>query len=372
MARIPKAMVMSLLLWCALRPGAAIAYDMVPVEQAMQALVDEHALPGASVYVSKHGEPILSRSFGGYDANTRIPIASASKWLSALAIARLVEQGRLDWDDTIGEHLPAAPADKRAITLGQLFSHTSGLPYGDSPCLGTATTTLAACSAQILDLPLIGAPGTVFAYGGNSMQVAGRMAEAATGMAWDDIFIDTVVLPLGLTATDWAAGSTQAGYVRRTNPRIGGGVRTTLGDYARAIDMLAANGQSAGATYLAPATLAAMERDRAAGTTVLYAAPAAVPGWGYGIGQWIEAREPGRRPSHARVMVSSPGAFGFTPWVDHRAGIGGIVMVRGENAAVRTDIQAIQALVATQTASLPVPIPRRPQHTKAAAPTGAR
>lgn len=337
---------------------AQTPYDMTPVTHAVQAMADMHALPGAAIYASKGGQPILRQYFGAYDANTRIPLASASKWISALTIARVVDKGQLAWVDTVGEFFPSAPAATHGITLAQLYSHTSGLPFGDDTCLSNQSYTLATCAERILQSPLIGAPGGVFAYGGNSMQVAGRMAEIATGKTWDDLFIDEMVLPLGLTATDWAGQSQQPGYVRKRNPRVAGGARSTLDDYAVVVDMLQARGRHGGMPFLAEATLRDMERNHAAGTTVIYAAPRAVPGWGYGIGAWIEDADAGRRATWARPTLSSPGAYGFTPWVDHGANIAGIVMVLGENYVLRDDILEIEALVERQTAP-PQPPPAR-------------
>lgn len=345
-----------LVAWLQAAPShAQAAYDMAPVVQATQAMVDAHGLPGAGVYVNAAGQPVLRQFLGGYGANTRIAIASASKWLSAVAIARLVDRGQLDWDDTVGAFFPAAPAGTAGITLAQLMSHTSGLPADDAPCLSDTTgTTLAACSAQILAMPSIGTPGAVFAYGGNSMQVVGRMAEVATGKTWDQVFIDEVAIPLGLVATDWATGSLQPGYVRRPNPRIAGGVRSTLDDYARVVDMLVADGHAGGLPFLSHATLQAMSIDLAAGTTVLNVPPSVQPGWGYGIGHWLEAMPRNRRQGGAPwVTWSSPGAFGFTPWVDPQRGVGGVVMVRGENPVLREEILGIQALSKIQ--SLPLP-----------------
>ncbi len=57
------------------------------------------------------------------------------------------------------------------------------------------------------------------------------MAEIAAGKPWDDIFIDEMALPLGLTATDYATASTESGYARNANPRVPDGVRSTLDDY---------------------------------------------------------------------------------------------------------------------------------------------
>ena len=345
---------------CALAPAQAQSrYDFRPVTAEMQAFVTDYALDGASLRVNAHGNVVYRRAFGGYTLSTRVPIASASKWISALTIARLVDKGQMRWSDTVGMYFPDVEQAKRGITLAQLFSHTSALPYGEDRCLSNALYTLATCAERILQQPLIGTPGEVFAYGGNSMQVAGRMAELATGKTWDDIFLDEMVRPLGLTATDFAMSSTAAGYVRNTNPRIAGGVRSTLEDYGLALDMVQADGclDAAQANtclpsrrFLSRATIAFMARDRTVGAERVSVPPTA-DGEGYGIGQWVNADDPN--------LVYSPGAYGFTPWVNRTTGVAGAVLVKDLNLRVSPAIKDIRLLVdaivtAPMTMSAPV------------------
>ncbi len=142
-------------------------YDFAPVAAEMQQFVQVHQLTGASLRVGKAGNAIHRQAYGGYTPDTRIRIASASKWLSGLAIARLVEKGQMRWTDTIGQYFPQAPADKTAITLEQLFSHTGGMSPTEDRCMSNPQCALASCAQQILQKPLIGTPGRVFAYGGN-------------------------------------------------------------------------------------------------------------------------------------------------------------------------------------------------------------
>ena len=74
-----------------------------------------------------------------------------------------------------------------------------------------------------------------FAYGGNSMQVAGRMAEIASGKSWDQLFQDEVTAAVH-AGTDHAAGiDNPPPYVHVNNPRIAGGVRSVLHDYAHVV-----------------------------------------------------------------------------------------------------------------------------------------
>src|SRR5690349_13056293 len=150
MRRLPALLMTAL---CA-SASAAPNYDFTPVTQQIEALVARESLPGAALIVIKDGAPIYETYFGSYAAATNIPIASASKWLSAIAIERLVERGQMHWDDTIVEYFPTAPLATRDITLGQLFSHTAGMQTDDAACLSNRLVSLDACASEILALPL--------------------------------------------------------------------------------------------------------------------------------------------------------------------------------------------------------------------------
>lgn len=319
------------------------------IDARMQAIVTRYRLDGASLWVSHNGRDVMTGHYGSYGTATRVPIASASKWVSALVLARLVERGTLRWDSTVVEWWSAAPVDKRSITLAQLFSHTSGLAGDETGCIGNPDTTLQACAAQILAGPMIATPGSAFAYGGLSMQVAGAMAERASGLSWDALLARELLLPLGLTATDYGFNSTAPGIVTVTNPRIGGGVRSTLADYRRLMAMwqadgVAASGANAGQRFLASSTIGAMQRDHALGLRRISDPPSVdlYPGWGYGFGFWLLPTGRAGNP----VLESSPGAFGFQGWVDGSAGVAAVFMVRDSNARLAPEVQQLQREVA--------------------------
>jgi len=314
----------------ALCAGSASAqnWDFSETTTMMQQALSSVPLNGATLVVMKDEVPIYSEYFGNHQASTREPIASASKWLSAATIAALIDAGQMRMDDTVGMYFPGAPADKAAITLRQLFSHTSGL-RAQSACLGDTGSTLAACAAQLLAEPLLRAPGSCFNYGGNSMQIAGRMAELATGLSWDQIFIARIATPLGLIQTDYAMFSTQPGYVLSSNPRIAGGARSSAVDLARLAQMLAQNGRLGATVVLQPATVAAMFADQTGRAN--YASNPEPSSFGHGLGTWRNRVD---WTDRARE-VASPGAFGTWPWVDYDAGIGAVLFVRNTLANVR-------------------------------------
>jgi CubicO group peptidase (beta-lactamase class C family) len=347
----------------ALPVAAKSPYDTAALTAEVQGIVAAHALPGVSLRVNRRGTVQYQQSFGGYTPATQAPIASASKWLSALVLARLVEKGDMDWNDSVGKYMPDAPLATRGITLRQLFSHTSGMAPTENACIGNPFASLDACARQILAQPLPWAPGSTFAYGGNSMHVAGRLAEIATGKSWDQVFIDELVQPLGLAGTDFASSSQLPYYVRLPNPRIAGGARSTIIDYGIVVDMVLAGGLHRGQRFLRRETLDYMALDHAAGTAMGYTP--FPESHGYGIGQWREAVD----AQGVAYRVSSPGAFGTTPWVDRRAGLAGVFLVRGQWSQLREDIFDLQALCQAvfQTRHAP-PAPYQPAPQGMAAP----
>ena len=306
---------------------AALRYDFTSVTQQLDGMLQTYpSINGASLIVIRSGAVIDEEYFGTYTATTRIPIASASKWLSALAIERLVEKQQMSWSDTIGQYFPSAPADKRNITLGQLFSHTSGLPTADPPCIGDHVNyTLDSCAQQILGLTLIYTPGSGFAYTGNGMQVGGRMAEIASGKSWEQLFQDEVATPLNMPDTSF--------YYPTANPQIAGGIGATMHDYAHAVQMVVQQGVWNGVQYLSAADIADMQRDQTHGAPVI-STPDPLA-YGYGYGEWrnlIDAQG-------SAVQVSSTGKFGTSPWVDNETGVAAVFLVYSNYALITNDLR---------------------------------
>jgi CubicO group peptidase (beta-lactamase class C family) len=314
---------------------AALVYDFTPVTQQINGILQANpSINGASLIVIRNDAVIDEEYFGTYTSSTRIPIASASKWLSALAIERLVEKQQMSWSDTVGQYIPGAPADKQAITLGQLFSHTSGLSQTDDACLGNETSyTLATCAQQILATAPQYTPGSGFAYTGNGMQVGGYMATLATGKTWDQIFQDEVTTPLGMSNTDFATVSIKPPYVTVPNPQIAGGVRSTLLDYANVVQMVAQHGQWNGAQYLSATDLADMQKDQTHGAPIIYT-PDPFIYYGYGYGEWRDKVD----AQGNAVQVSSTGKFATSPWVDNETGVAAVFLVYNNYATLASDL----------------------------------
>lgn len=329
----------------------AQAYDFRLVTEFVDGFVgpsEQDLLDGAVLIVLQDGQPIYQRSFGSYTrTGPKVSVASASKLLSALVIARLVEDGTMRWDDTVADYFgtdyPDPDLEKGTITLAQLFSHTSGITVVNHRCLSYLhrNTSLDACAQSILGKPLRWAPGTIFAYGENSMQVAGAMAQRATGKSWAQLLESELTGPLGLTRTDYGASIHGTPF---SNPIIAGGARSTLRDYAKVVQMVLQHGTLDGNQYLTPASIAQMQLDQTHGVP---ADPDSNPypeAYGYGYGQWRNVID----CNGVATRISSTGIFGTSPWVDYDNGIAAVFLTYKPDPApeLREDLRLLWDIVA--------------------------
>ncbi|MBL9204904.1 MAG: beta-lactamase family protein [Opitutaceae bacterium] len=342
----PRLSVLVLLASGIIRPGlltATPAYDFAPLTAIVQEASADLDLRGASLRVLIDGQPVYERFFGTYTANTLVPIASASKTLSAAVLMALVDDGSLSLDDKVSKFIPSFNKPGYAdITLRQCFSHTSGLPGSEeNEALSDSSITLAQSADLIAQIPLIGPPGGQFAYGGLSMQVAGRCAEVATGKSWDQLFQEKITGPLGLTRVDYTTASLLPPYRPNTNPRIAGGARCNLGDYSIFAQMLVNRGIYNGRRVLSEASVREMQRNHVAGLPVINS-PAVGP-TRYGLGMWVDVID----ANGQTVEASAAGAFGFTSWIDHARRIAAVFLVLDQGPIVRPYANRMQAALRT-------------------------
>lgn len=134
---------------------------------------------------------------------SRFHLASQGKMFTAVAIAQLVEQGRISLDDTVGELLPGQPwtEQARGITLRQLLSHTAGLGtlfdrpnWVEGRVYGTATERLDVFAAE----PLLFAPGERWSYSNEGFETLAAIVEAQTGQRFNDYVVQNVLRRAGM------------------------------------------------------------------------------------------------------------------------------------------------------------------------------
>ena len=165
------------------------------------------------------GSTLVTRASGlalreGARANTkdtRFMIGSVTKWVSTVAILRLVDLGKLDLDAPIARHLPELPAQTGAVTLRQLLSNRSGIPNGLSEAMRKDQ------SVRDLDIGPVPAalrfgaaalnakPGEKWDYSVTNWLLVAAIAERATKKPFTETVEELVLAPAAVADTTFAA-----------------------------------------------------------------------------------------------------------------------------------------------------------------------
>jgi len=323
---------------------AAHGQDFSRVDQQVERMLDRFpVLQGAGVLVGTRDGFLYEAYYGSYDETTRVPLASASKLVSAVSVMRLVESGDLNRFAPIRQYVPEFSPDKAGVTkssltIDQCYSMTSGFPSEQETqqILGDPTIMLAQAVERIaLEVPLVEPPSSSLLYSGAGMHVVGRACEVASGLPFDEFFDAAVNDPLGINIT-WD------GLNDSENFRPSGGGRASLSDYGAVAWLVLNRGEAGGVRLLQPGTVETMFTERTVGLPIASAPPQAVErGFGYAFGMWIEERDADGRPT----VLTSPGAFGFTPVLDLEDEYFAVIMVEGSNSQLLSDLDAIRASI---------------------------
>lgn len=295
-------------------PSAPAVPDaFAEVDSAAQAAFTEHGVPmGLAVY-DKDGTKLFEHMYGDFSPDRRVAIASASKLVSGVTLFRLIDEGYLSLDSTTGQVL-GWTGTKGEITLRHLLSFTSGLPPEDA-CTYQADVTLAECVDDIAQQDPVAPPGTEFDYGSTHLHVAARMAEVAVGANWNDIFDQQLRQPLQLSPeVAYYSAPRQGLGANPPNPLPAGGLRASMNDYASVLRFVYQKGEWQGSQLLAPGIFDTQTIEPYPNVT-MGNTPSTI-GARYGLTAWLECDTPATGCS----TISSPGAFGFTPWLDRNAG----------------------------------------------------
>lgn len=266
---------------------------------------------GFDVKIIKDGSVLYQYQKGNINDDTPILIASASKWLSGAVIMKLVDEGKISLDDPLKNFFPNVDQAKAEITIKQLFSHTSGLPgKGTFELVRMNGKSMSQQVDEILKKHLDASPGTAFSYGGESMQIAGRIAEMVSKKDFETLFQEEIAKPLGMSKTTFSKNG--------KTPQVAGGATSTVNDYLKFLEMLANKGVYHHQRILTEQAVNAMLANQIGNPKIIYSPFtqyadlfSSATQVKYGIGNWREENTNGDL-----LDSSSPGAFGFSPWID--------------------------------------------------------
>jgi CubicO group peptidase (beta-lactamase class C family) len=325
-------------------------------------------IPGAILLIQQHGKPVYREFFGVRDVATKLPMTddtifrlySMSKPITSVAAMMLVDAGKLKLDDPLAKYIPSFGKAKvgvekkndsgdkvlelvpvnRPITIQDLMTHTSGIVYGfygdgmvrrlyDKARLYDGDFDNAEFAERIARLPLAVQPGTLWDYG-HSTDILGRVIEIVSGKSLLHFEQDNLLGPLGMTDTSFFVADPakfkmiaqpmpddsdfMTGFDR--NPALprkwesgGGGMLSTMADYARFSQMLLNGGSLDGRHYLSPKAFELMASDHVGPGTGISHEVFYFPGDGFGYGLGFAVRTgPGK------AKPPPPGSLGELKW----------------------------------------------------------
>lgn len=314
-------------------PAASRAPDasLAPVHALVREAIDARQYLGAVLLLAREGRVVDWRAWGHRDLARTSPqqpndifaVYSLTKPVATAAVLILADEGRLALDDPIGRHLPAF--GERAITLRHLLTHTSGLaPPTSEMERAPDLRTYAALAAVV---PQAHPPGTRFEYSAANTELASRVAEVASGRAFERLLGERIFGPLGMADTGFevppaqryrlaAMTSTDAAGRLIEQPAIdarfpgdrlrrytsgAGGLYSTAADYVRFCHMLAEGGELDGRRILSRASVEAMFTNQ----LTMLDPPVSQYGEGFGLGGFVNRDDPNR---------ARPGSIGGFGW----------------------------------------------------------
>jgi CubicO group peptidase (beta-lactamase class C family) len=344
-------------------PGADLSVEKLSaIDEFINGEIAAGRIPGAIVLVQRHGQPVYFKCFGKRDVDKQIPmtadaifpIHSVTKTITSVAAMILVDQGKIALDDPVSKYIPSFAgikvgverkddtgktvldlvAPSRPVNIEDLLLHTSGITYGfyggglvkkayDGIYLGDFDN--AEFVERLAKVPLAEQPRTLWDYG-HSTDVVGRVIEVASGQSLYQFEKTHLLDPLGMTTTKffltdpaerarYAQPLARDRHVERNSLDVtrwesgGGGMVSTISDFARYGQMLLNGGTLDGKTYLSPATFAAMTTDHIGPGSGVARNYFYYPGDGFGFGYGF-----GVRTDPGNAVPPPPGSLGEIKW----------------------------------------------------------
>ncbi|ALJ16406.1 serine hydrolase domain-containing protein [Sphingopyxis macrogoltabida] len=324
------------------------SYDWTALQAAIDA--DTEVANGYFI-VGNASDPayLFAYEKGSFGIDRVTPLASASKWFAGALGMRMAQAGIVTLEDPMRPPLAfwTTSGTKKDVKLKHTLSMTSG--FNASPLVGGCQLlpgqTLYNCAKSIHDLRYDilrpgNAPGAQYSYGPHGIQVAGAYLEAkdtsiAPGTSptrernFHELFAQHVTTPLGMTSTTWyePAGSAP------TNPWVAGGAFSTPRDYAKLLRAFL------GGSFISD--MAAFTQQRTAGLPRVFV-PAGATNWEYALGSFVECDTPAACATSK--INSSPGAYGWTGWIDRETGYYALIATQIATGGDRKGVELEQVM----------------------------
>jgi CubicO group peptidase (beta-lactamase class C family) len=265
-------------------PDNAVDNAVAKLDGIADDLMKKSGIPGMAVAVVHGGKTVYAKGFGvkdvrtgdKVDADTVFQLASLSKPLGATVVAHQVGENAIGWDTPIISKLPwfalSDPVITRMVTIGDMYSHRSGLPDHAGDMLEDLGYDRRYVLERLRQLPLD--PFRIsYAYTNFGLTAAAEAVAVGAGKSWEDLSQQVLYQPLGMTSTssrfdEYEArpnravghihidGKYEPRYIRDPQPEApAGGVSSSANDMTRWLTMVLADGSHEGKQLVDPKAL---------------------------------------------------------------------------------------------------------------------
>ena len=223
----------------ALLASAASAAPPAGFEQRVEKLRTDFGAPGVTIAIVENGQVALANGWGTQLIGTQQPVGprtvfatgSTGKAFTSAALAILVDQGKLKWDDKVIDHMPDFRMwdawVTREMTIRDLLVHRSGLGLGAGDLLFVPNSTLSRKETvkRLRHIKPATSFRSAYAYDNVLYMVAGQLIEEVSGRTWEQFVKNEIFKPLGMDESTVSDAELQATADRgRPHSRSGGGI----------------------------------------------------------------------------------------------------------------------------------------------------
>jgi beta-lactamase class C len=193
----------------------------LPVNPHLQSVVDDFEkeflsllelshTPGASLAIVKDSTIIFMKGFGvkrigsqdSVNVNTVFRLGSVSKPFASFLTGILVQDSVLNWNDHVIDYLPSfalkSPEQTRLLSLQNVLSHTTGLPYHTYTNLVEEGQDLPTLLSHLRDVNMSNGVGKEYSYQNVAYSVISEVMKSATGKTYEALMTERVFFPLGM------------------------------------------------------------------------------------------------------------------------------------------------------------------------------
>ncbi|MBX6365139.1 MAG: serine hydrolase [Gemmatimonadetes bacterium] len=256
---------------------AARTPDVAALDAYFAKAREDWGVPGMAVAIVKDGKVVLAKGYGvrelgkpdPVDEHTLFAIASNTKAFTATALATLVDEGKLSWDDRVQKHLPwfqlYDPFVSQDIRVRDLLSHRSGLGTFSGDLLWYGTTySPEEIARRIRYLEPAGQYRGSYGYSNVAFVTAGLLIPTLTARSWIDYVSARILRPIGMTETvasvdslprrrdvatphaRWRGQTIPIPWYDWDNMVAAGGIISSAHDMARWLELLLGGGERDG------------------------------------------------------------------------------------------------------------------------------